>query len=67
MKKEKEKMLKKAMASKGPRGSSSSEFDPKRFISADPEARFHDSVTRRLELREWGFDLDVENPRVEYF
>ena len=55
------------MAGKRPRGSSSFEFDPKRFVSADAEARFHDSVTRQLGLREWGFDLDVENPRVEYF
>ena len=31
------------------------------------EARFNDSVTRRSGLKERGFKLDVENPRVEYF
>ena len=60
-------MPKKVVASKRPRGSSSSEFDAKRFVLAGAEARFHDSVTHQSGLKEMGFDLDVENYRVEYF
>ena len=60
-------MHKKAVASKRPQGSSFSEFHSKRFISAGAEARFHDSVTCQSGLKERGFDLDVENPRVQYF
>ena len=60
------KMPKKAVASKRSRGLSSSKFDTKRFISAEVKARFIDLVTRRLGLKERGFDLDVENYRVEY-
>ena len=52
------KMPKEAVANKRPRRSPSSEFNPKRFVS---------SVTRRSGLRERGFDLDVENSKVEYF
>ena len=66
-KKNLKKMLKKVVASKRPRGSSSSEFDKTMFVSAEAEARFNDSVTRRSGLKEQGFDIDVENPRVEYF
>ena len=60
-------MPKKVVASKRPRGSSSSEIDAKRFVSVGAEARFHYSATRRSGLKERGFDLDVENPRVESF
>ena len=60
-------MPKKVVASKRPWGSSSSEFDKSRFVSAKAEARFNDSVTHRLGLKERGFDIDVENPKVEYF
>ena len=60
-------MPKKAVASKRPRGSSSSKFDKTRFVSAEVEARFNDSVTRRSGLKEQGFDLDVENYRVQYY
>ena len=60
-------MPKKVVANKRPRGSSSSDFNHKRFVSADVEARFNDSVTRRSGLREQDFDLDIENPRVECF
>ena len=60
-------MPKKAITSKRPRGSSSSEYDRTRFVSTDADARFHDSVTCRSRLREKGFDIDVENPKVEEF
>ena len=53
---------KKTVVHKRPRGSSSSNFDPMRFISADADARFHDSVTQRLGLQEQGFDIDIESP-----
>ena len=55
-------MPKKAIAHKQPRGSSSSDFDQKRFVSVDVEARFNDSVTCRSGLREHGFDIDIESP-----
>ena len=58
---------KKTIAYKRHRGSSSSNFDPKRFVSVDADARFHDSMTRRSGLKEWSFDIDIESPRVEYF
>ena len=60
-------MPKKAMASKRPRGSTSSEFNTKRFVSTEAEARFNDSITRISGLKERDFDLDSKNPRVEYF
>ena len=40
------------------KGSSSSSFDNKRFVSADAEARFHDSVKGMLGLKERGFGID---------
>ena len=58
-------MPKKAVASKRPWGSSSSEFDKMRFVSVEAEARFNDSVSRRSGLKERVFDIDVENPKVE--
>ena len=60
-------MPKKVVTIKRPRGSSSSEFDKTRFVSGEVEARFNDSVTRRPRLKEWDFDIKVENPRVKYF
>ena len=60
-------MSKKVVASKRPRGSSSSEYDRPRLVSANVEARFHDSVTRRSGIRERGFDIDVENTRLKTF
>ena len=60
-------MSKKALTSKRPRGSSSSEHDRTRYVSVDAEARFHDSVSRRSGLKDRGFDIDVENPRIEDF
>ena len=60
-------MPKKEMASKRPRGSSSSEFDTKRFVLDEAKAKFHDSVTHQSGLKEIGFDLDVEKPIVYYF
>ena len=33
----------------------------------EAEERFNDSVTCRSGLKEQGFDIDVENPKVEYF
>ena len=58
---------KKSMASKRPRGSSSSNYDRTRFVSADAEGRFHALVTKRLGIKEWGFEIDSENARVEGF
>ena len=55
------------MASKRPRGSSSSEYDRTRFVSADAERRFHASVTKRSGIKEWEFEIDGENARVEGF
>ena len=43
------------------------EFYKTRFVSTEAEARFNDSVTRQSGLKEQGFDIDVENPRIEYF
>ena len=60
-------MPKKAIVSKRPKGSSSSEYDRSRFVSADAEVRFHNSVTRRSGIRERGFDIDMENAWVEDF
>ena len=56
---------KKIVAHKRPRGSSYSNFDSKRFMSTDAEARFHDLVTHRSGLKERGFDIDIECPWVE--
>ena len=60
-------MPKKAIGSKRPRGSSSLNTTGLGFISADVEARFHDSLTRCSRIKERGFDIDVENARVEDF
>ena len=54
-----------SVAHKKSRGSSSSSFDMKRFVSADAEARFHDLVKRRARLKERGFELDSSH--LEYF
>lgn len=48
----------KKTTAKRARGSSSSLFDAKRFVYAEAEARFHDSVKRREGLKERGFELD---------
>ena len=61
------KMPKKVVASKRSRGSSSSEFDKIRFILAKAKARFNDSANYQSGLKEPDFDVDVENPTVEYF
>ena len=37
----------------------------KRFVLADAEARFHDSVKRRAKLKEKGFELDSSH--LAYF
>ena len=66
-KEKRERMPKKVVASKRPRGLSSFEYDRTRFVSVDVEMRFHNSVTHHLGLRERGFDIDVENPSVEDF
>ena len=42
--------MKKSTTTKRARRSSSSSFDNKRFVSADVEAYFHDSVKRRFEI-----------------
>ena len=44
-------MPKKAVASKTPQGLSSIEFDKTRFVLAETEGRFHDSVTCRSKLK----------------
>ena len=63
----KKKRPKKAVVSKRPRGSSSFDYHRTLFVLADAEVRFHDSITRRVRLKERGFDIDVENPRIEDF
>ena len=63
----KKKMPKKSVASKRPRGSSSSDYDCTRFISADTEGLFNTSVTRRSRIKERGFDIGVDNARVVDF
>ena len=60
-------MTKKTVANKRPRGSSSTEYDKTRFVSAEVEARFNNSVTRWSGLKERGFDINMENSRMEYF
>ena len=59
------KNMKKSMAHKRSRGSSSSSFDTKQFLLANAEARFHDLVKRRAALKERGFELDSSH--LEYF
>ena len=34
---------------------------------ADTEGRFNASVTKRSRIKEWWFDIDAENARVEVF
>ena len=58
---------KKSVASKRPRGSSSSDYDRTQFVSVDAEGRFIASVTKQSGIKEWGFEIDVENARVEGF
>ena len=55
------------MASKRPRGSSSSDYDRTRFVSADGDVQFHASMTKRSGITERGFEIDGENARVEGF
>ena len=58
---------KKTTISKRPRASSSTEYDHSQSLSADAEARFHASVTKRSGIKERGFELDGENARIEGF
>ena len=46
--------MKKSKATKKAKGSSSSSFNAKRFVSVEVEAHFHNSVKRRLGLRSEG-------------
>ena len=55
------------MGHKKPKRSSSFNFDQKRFVLADAEARFNDSMTCRSGFGEQDFDIDIESPQVEYF
>ena len=50
--------MKKCVATKRARGSSSSSFDIERFVSAEAETRFYDSIKRRSSLKERGFELE---------
>ena len=63
--KKKEQNVKKSVAQKRSRGSSSSSFDMKRFVLADAEARFCGLVKRRVGLKERGFNLD--SSQLQYF
>ena len=63
----KQKMPKKYVASKRPWGSTSSDYDRTRFISTDVEGRFNASVTKRSGIKERGFEIDVDNTKVEVF
>ena len=58
-------MSKKSIAHKRSQGSSSTSFNTKRFMLAYAEVRFHDSVKRRADLKERGFDLDSSH--LQYF
>ena len=49
--------MKKSVAHKRSRGSSSSSFDTKRFVSANAEALFHNLVKQRVELKEISFEI----------
>ena len=60
-------MPKKAVASKCPRGSSSSKYDQSRFVFVNVEGQFHASITRCSGIKERGFDIDVKNAKVEDF
>ena len=44
-----------------------SEYDRSWFVSTDAEGHFHASVTNRLGIKEWGFELDADNARTEGF
>ena len=58
---------KETTASKRRRGSSSSEYDHSRFVSAYAEGCFHALVTKRSGIKEQGFELDADNTRTEGF
>ena len=60
-------MPKKFIASKCPRGSSSSDYDCTQFVFTDDEGRFNALMTRRSGIKERRFNIDVENARVEDF
>lgn len=51
-------IMKENVAHKRSRGSSSSSFDTKRCVKADVEAQFHDSIKKRVRLKEMGFEID---------
>ena len=63
----KKKKLKKSIASKRPRGSSSFNYDCTRFVSTNTEGQFYTLVTWRSGIKKRGFDINVENSRVEDF
>ena len=50
--------MKRNTTTKRARGSSSSSFDNKQFVSAHAEAHFHDLVKKRSSLKEKGFEID---------
>ena len=52
------KNMKKSVAHKRSRRSSSSAFNMKRFVLVDAEARFYDSVKQRAGLKERGFEIN---------
>ena len=54
-------------ASKCPLASSSTEYNHSRFVSANAKGCFHASVTKRLGIKERGFELDGANVRTEGF
>ena len=58
---------KKAIASKHPRASSSTQYDESRFVSAEAKACFQASVTKRSGIKERGFEFANENSRTEGF
>ena len=58
---------KKSMASKCSHGSSSADYDRFRFVSVDAEGRLYASVIKRSGIKERGFEIDVENAKVEGF
>ena len=61
----KKKIMKKSLPHKRSRGSSFSSFDTKRFVLVNAEAQLHDSIKRRVGLKEKGFKLDSSH--LQYF
>ena len=58
---------KKTTMTKRPRASSSTQFDHTRFVSAEAEAHFQASITKRSGIKKQSFELNSENSRTGEF